>query len=228
MLQNLLSALRQFDDRRIQKLLLLSIAVAIGVLIVLTIASQWLLDTFANTGWTWLNWIVQIAGLGGAAVLAYLLFPILMSAVIGLFLDQVIDAVEDRHYPGLIAVRQQPVGETIAGAIRFAAIALGANVLVLPLYLIPGANIPIFLALNGYLLGREYFEQIAVRRMPAREARSLRRRNQRRCWLAGIVLAVMLLIPFFNLVASIAGIAFMTLNMHKWKLFNSDDIPSAA
>jgi hypothetical protein len=31
-----------------------------------------------------------------------------------------------------------------------------------PLYLLPGANLLIYLALNGYLLGREYFELAAV------------------------------------------------------------------
>jgi hypothetical protein len=82
-------------------------------------------------------------------------------------------------------------------------------VIVLPLYLIPGANLPVYLALNGYLLGREYFELVAGQRLPPREMRRLRREQRGRLWLAGVVIAAMLMIPGFNLVAPVVAIAFM-------------------
>ncbi|MEO1016156.1 MAG: EI24 domain-containing protein [Pseudomonadota bacterium] len=223
MIHNLALAINQLSDRRIQQLVLMSVATAIGVLVLLTVGSQFLLDLMADTGRVWLDWIVQIAGLGGALVLAWLLFPIIITTTIGLFLDRVVDAVEDRHYPDIPDVRSQSVSEVTTSAVRFALIAISLNVLALPFYLIPGANLPIFLSLNGYLLGREYFEQIAARRFSPTEVRLLCQRNRRRYWLAGVVLAAMLLVPLFNLIAPIVGIAFMQHNMHSWRL-----VPSAA
>src|SRR3546814_18267334 len=53
------------------------------------------------------------------------------------------------------------------------------NLLVLPLYLvliwIPPLNLLLFYLLNGYLLGREYFEMVAVRRLDLAAAKRLRR-----------------------------------------------------
>lgn len=218
MIRNVFLALNQLSDPRMLRLVLLSVVTAIVVLILLTAGSQFVLDRYANTGRTWLDWAVQIAGLGGAVVLAWFLFPILITMTIGLFLDNAINAVEIRHYSNLPAVRAQPLAEVVTSALRFAGVALALNVLVLPLYLIPAANLPVFLALNGYLLGREYFEQIAVRRLSPADARRLRQENRRRCWLAGVVLALMLLVPIFNLVAPIVGIAFMIHNMHTWRV----------
>ncbi len=39
------------------------------------------------------------------------------------------------------------------GAIRFMAVAIALNLLALPLYLLPGPNLIVYGALNGYLLG---------------------------------------------------------------------------
>jgi uncharacterized protein involved in cysteine biosynthesis len=92
---------------------------------------------------------------------------------------------------------------------RFLAIALPLNLIALPLYLVPGANIPVYLALNGYLLGREYFTLVAGQRLPLREMEQLRRGQRGRLWLAGALIALMLMIPGFNLLAPVVAIAFM-------------------
>jgi len=42
----------------------------------------------------------------------------------------------------------------------------------LPLYIfVPGVNLVLFYGLNGYLLGREYFAMVAMRRLDPRERR---------------------------------------------------------
>ena len=71
-----------------------------------------------------------------------------------------------------------------------------------PLYLL------VFYSVNGYLLGREYFELVAYRRLEERAADDLRRSYRGRVMLAGVVMAFMLTIPVFNLVAPIAATAF--------------------
>ena len=74
----------------------------------------------------------------------------------------------------------------------------------------PGANLLIYLALNGYLLGREYFETVAARRLPGAHGRPRCAAGcAARLWLAGVVIAALLAVPVFNLVAPVVAIAFM-------------------
>jgi uncharacterized protein involved in cysteine biosynthesis len=67
----------------------------------------------------------------------------------------------------------------------------------------------VFFTLNGYLLGREYFELVAQRRMTAVEAKALRRTRRARVFLAGVVVAFLLTIPLVNLITPIIATAFM-------------------
>ncbi len=53
------------------------------------------------TGIGWLDSTLAVLGSAGALVLAWLLFPIAIAASLGLFADDVIEAVERRFYPGL-------------------------------------------------------------------------------------------------------------------------------
>jgi uncharacterized protein involved in cysteine biosynthesis len=139
----------------------------------------------------------------------------MVTAVLGLVGDRIIDAVEARHYPSLGPGRDAGLVESIPAALRLAVLAVVANLLALPLYLVPGLNLVVVLLLNGYLLGREYFEMVAVRRMPAAEARTLRRRHAGEVLAAGLVVAAILLIPFVNLVTPIVGMALMTHRFHR-------------
>jgi CysZ protein len=142
-------------------------------------------------------------------VLAWLLFPITVGLTLGLFAEEVVELVERRHYPELPKAPGMSLGAQVYTGVRFLIVALPLNLIALPLYLIPGANLPIYLALNGYLLGREYFELVAGQRLPLREVARLRREQRGRLWRAGVVTALMLLIPVFNLVAPVVAIAFM-------------------
>jgi len=80
----------------------------------------------------------------------------------------------------------------------------------LPLYaFLPGLNLLIFFAVSGYLLSREYFEVVALRRMPRLEAADFRRRHRMPLWTAGITVALLFWIPLLNLLAPIIGTAMM-------------------
>ena len=93
---------------------------------------------------------------------------------------------------------------------RLTGLTLLLNLLSLPVYLlVPGINLFLFLALNGYLLGRGYFELVALRRLDAGEARRVRRRFTGRVFLGGVVIAGLFALPFVNLVAPVVATAFM-------------------
>src|SRR3546814_19848101 len=84
-------------------------------------------------------------------------------------LDESARAVERHLYADRPPARSQPLGEAVFGNVIFVLITLILNLLVLPLYLvliwIPPLKLLLFYLLNGYLLGREYFEMVAVRRL---------------------------------------------------------------
>jgi uncharacterized protein involved in cysteine biosynthesis len=127
-------------------------------------------------------------------------------------LDEVAEAVEARYYPGQPPARRQPVAALVWTGVRFAAVAILLNLLLVPIYLIllvfPPLYLVVFYVVNGYLLGREYFELVAYRRLEERTADAMRRAFRGRLTLAGVVMALMLTIPVFNLVAPIAATAF--------------------
>ena len=123
-------------------------------------------------------------------VLAWLLFPVAIGLILGLFAEDVVAAVERRYYPELPAPPGMSLSAQVYSGARFLAVALPLNLIALPLYLVPGANIPVYLALNGYLLGREYFTLVAGQRLPLREMEQLRRGQRGRLWLAGAVTTV--------------------------------------
>ena len=215
MLSDLTRAVGQLSDPAIRRWVWLSVGLAVLVIAGLIGGIQLLLVFFGNTGREWLDWVVQGAAGLGSLVLAWLLFPAAISAVLGLFAERVVDAVEARHYPGLPAPRSQGMVASAAGALRLGGLALLLNLLALPLYLIPVINLVVALLLNGYLLGREYFETVALRRLPAAEARSLRREHAGKVHLAGALIAALLLVPFVNLVAPIIGVGLMTHRFHR-------------
>ena len=133
-------------------------------------------------------------------------------------LEEIAEAVEDKHYPHLPPARRQSWGEIAINAGEFFLTLVGANILALIVYLLllPVAWIP-FLVVNGYLLGREYFELVAMRRMPREDVKRLRQKYLGRIWIAGIVMAAPLSIPFLNLLVPVIGVAAFTHTFHRLK-----------
>jgi uncharacterized protein involved in cysteine biosynthesis len=209
MINALMRGLRELAEPAIQRLLLRCVLLTLATLIALVAAVAALLFNLDLTGFSWLDPILATAGSAIVLVAAWLLFPIVAALTLGLFAEDVAAAVERHHYPELGHAPGMSLAAQTYGGLRFVLVALLLNLIALPLYLLPGANLPIYLALNGYLLGREYFELVAGRRLPRREVAKLRRAERGRLWLAGVAIAAMLMIPLFNLVAPVVAIAFM-------------------
>jgi uncharacterized protein involved in cysteine biosynthesis len=137
------------------------------------------------------------------------------SAITSMFLDRVAQAVEDEHYPGLPPANSVPIADALRDSASFLGVLLVANLLALILYLILAPAAPlIFWGLNGFLLGREYFTLVAMRRVGREEARTLRSRHLPTIWLAGVLMAIPLSIPILNLVIPILGAATFTHLLH--------------
>ncbi len=193
------------------------VLLAVTFYALLVFGGWWLVGTAANPDSGWVAGLLDVLGKVAVVTLGLALFPTLVSAFVGVFLDEVAGAVEERHYPDLPPVCASPLGETLSGALRFALIAIGLNLLVLPLYLVPGLNVLAFFTLNGYLLGREYFDMIASRRLDARAARGLRGAHTGSLWLAGALIALLLSIPVVNLFVPIVATAFVVHLFETWR-----------
>lgn len=161
-----------------------------------------------------LDWALADAFLdffGGLAalVLAWLLFPIVLGAIAGLFLETVAAAVERRHYQDLAPARTSSLVEELFLGIRFVGLAVGLNLLSLPLYLVPPLIPFVFTGLNGYLLGREYFGFVAHRRFEPAAVRDLWRRGRGGFFVSGVLIAVLSGLPVVNLLVPVLGTAFL-------------------
>lgn len=145
----------------------------------------------------------------------FLMVPV-ASAFSGLFIEDIADAVEDRHYPGLPPVTPVRLGDSLVDSLNFLGLVIAANVLALVLYIFAGPFIPVvFWAVNGWLLGREYFTLVATRRLGREGAKALRAQNSGRIWLAGILMAAPLSVPLVNLVIPVLGVATFTHLFHR-------------
>ncbi|HYM03375.1 MAG TPA: EI24 domain-containing protein, partial [Stellaceae bacterium] len=160
-------------------------------------------------GTAWLDEPIAILGSLAALALAWILFPATTLLMLGLFLDGVIASVERRHYPGLPPPRSIGVIESLAGMMRLVLLAIVINVAVLPLYIVPGINFFIYYLLNGYFVGREYFELVALRRLDRDAARAMWRRHRGQFVLAGVVIAFLLSLPLLNLAAPVLAATFL-------------------
>ena len=210
MLTALTRAFGQLGDPAIRRVLWIAVAAALVLIVGLTAGATWALTNIEIAGFAWVTDILQWLGGFAALVVSIFLFPAVVGLVSSLFLDSVAAAVEGRHYPGLGAARRQGLGETVGTALRFLLVLVLFNLLALIASLVvPPFSLFFFYAVNGYLLGREYFELVALRRMHPEAAGALRRRYRWRVLAAGIVIAILVSVPIVNLLAPVLGTAFM-------------------
>jgi uncharacterized protein involved in cysteine biosynthesis len=179
------------------------------LLFALCVGAALLLSRLELAGIPWLDTALAIAGSLAALFVAWLLFPAMTLLILGFFLDRVVAAVERRHYPDLPPARQIGMGEAVASALRILALAVAINLALLPVYFLPPINLFIYYGLNGYVVGREYFELVALRRLDGAAARAMWGRHRSRLILAGVVIVFLLSVPLFNLVAPVMAAAFM-------------------
>jgi len=143
-----------------------------------------------------------------------LMIPV-ASAITSMFLDIVAQAVEDRHYPSLPPAPNVLVWDAVRDTVNFLGVIVAANTFALILYaFFAPAALFIFLGLNGYLLGMEYFQLAAMRRLGRAKAREMRKRHRGTIWAAGVLMAMPLMIPLLNLVIPILGAATFTHIFH--------------
>jgi len=147
-----------------------------------------------------------ITGIGSVVAMAFAFTPAAALAI-GFFVDPVADAVEARHYPELGPARGRSLGTEVAMGLRYAGLAVALNIPLLPFYFIFP---PLPAVVNGWLLGRAFFDMAALRRETPESTRALRRSVRFQMVAGGILFAILNFVPLLNLVVPVFGLAVMT------------------
>ena len=207
--QHIARAIAQFGDVKTWGVILKAIALTVLLFVALFLGAQWGLGQIPEFGWSWVNNLVQIAaGLGLAVALVFLVIPV-SAITLGFFVEELANRVEDRWYGGTGRLREPGIGEMVTVMARFFLSVILLNLLFLPFYFVPGINFAVFFGLNGILVGREYFEMVALRHVPPKEVKRLRRANGFTIFLAGVVTTLALSVPVVNFFAPVFGAALM-------------------
>ena len=218
-LSDFLKSVAQFDDPKFRRVLWRGMGLTIVLLIAACLLVNFGINQLLSSAWaanligdqSWLGALINIGGVLFTIALSIWLMVPVTSAIIALYLDEVAQAVEARHYPHLPKQTATKLQDQILVGIRFLGILLLANVGALILSMIVPLLAPfVFWATNGYLMGREYFQMAAMRRMPRAQAQELFQRHQGSIWTAGILMAIPMSIPLVGLFIPILGAATFT------------------
>lgn len=215
-------SLAQLGDRRILAVLLKSVLLTLVIFAAAAALVGWVISGTNPCGIGPLDWECRIEGGAGTALAVILglaslwfLFPAVAIGVLGIFGDDVVEAVEKRHYPAAAASAKAPgVAEGMALGLRSAGRILLWNVSAIPFYILLlftaiGPFI-LFFAINAVALGRDLGEMVAVRRHRGPELKAWLAATRGRRALLGLVVTFLFMIPFANLLAPVIGAAMAT------------------
>lgn len=166
---------------------------------------------------SWASWLgvaaMILAGIGLALALALLIAPV-TALIAGLFLDDAAEVIEREDYPDDAPGRPLDLTASLVSSLKFLGVVILGNLVAMILLLVPGVNIAAFFVVNGYLIGREFFEFAAMRHRPPAEARAFRRVHAPTVFLAGLVIAGFMAVPVLNLATPLFAAAMM-VHLHK-------------
>jgi CysZ protein len=209
MLKAAFNALAILGDRRCRGVIWLGLLLTCAVFVGLGMAVWWMLAHVSLTQIGWLDKTIDVLGGFAVLVVTFLLFPGVATMMIALFLERIFLAVERTHYPDLGEPRSQSFIEIGVVVFKLTVVTVVINVVMLPLYFIFALGSLLWYPINAYLLGREYFEAVALRRLDPAEARRFWKGHRGRLWVGGLLIAFLFSLPVVNLIAPTLAAAYM-------------------
>jgi CysZ protein len=202
-----LKALGDLISRDFRNVLFKAIGMTLALFVAILVGVEVLLSSLTFIPWAWAQTLASIgAGLGLLVAFFFMMSPV-TAIFAGLYLDNIATRVEERHYP------QDAKGTPLSGlraittSLQFALVILLVNLAVLPL-VFTGIGVAALIVANAYLLSREYFEMVAMRHMDVHDARAFRKENTPRVFAAGLVPALLSIIPIVNLVVPLFATSY--------------------
>lgn len=223
MLEALLLSIRQLGDKRILGVFVKSMLLTLAIFAALGAALWFGVDALVGHC---LRASDSVASLAAAAALllgalgAWLLFRAIAIAIIGVFADEVVHAVEAKHYPGrFAAARDLSFTRSLGMGLRSAARALLVNLMLAPLYivlLVTGIGTALaFFLVNSWLLGRDLGDMVAARHLPAADLARWRAATRLSRFALGAAGTALFFVPFVNFAAPVLGAAMATHLFHR-------------
>jgi CysZ protein len=168
--------------------------------------------------WAWLNISVSlIASLLVIVALVFLGVPV-AALFASLFLGGIARRVEKKYYPADADVPGAPFLTYVFTGLRLAAFVIVVSLALLPVdVMVPGVGSLASWVADGWLLGREFFELVALRHLSRADADAMRRRHGYGVLGAGMVIALLAMIPIVNFFAPLFGAAFMVHVFHHYQ-----------
>jgi uncharacterized protein involved in cysteine biosynthesis len=219
----LVKAMGQLFDpavlRVLAKSLGITLAVFAGAGLVLFFALR---AAFAALGWDTGGYWSGFAGATAAVLIAiigfWFLFRVVALAVLQFFADEIVAAVEARHYPQAAKTASNlPFREDLRQSLRGIARTLGYNALAAPVALALGFTgigpVLVFLAVNAALLGRELTDMALLRHLQPNQGTNPAPASHRLA--LGTAVAGMMAIPGLGLLAPVIGAAAGTHVAHR-------------
>ena len=223
-LSDFLKAVGQLGDRRFLRVMGFGLLLSLALLVGIYAAALAVIDLFVPGSFA-IPYVGTVTSIGHLLSIGSLLLMLAMSvflmvpvaaAFTAFFLEDVVQAVEARSYPGLPPAAAAGIAGMLIDTLNFLGVLVVVNVLSLAMWAFAGPFVPVlFWAINGYLLGREYFTMVASRRIGRRGARNLRRAHWAEVWLAGVLMAAPLSLPLVSLVIPVLGVATFTHMFHR-------------
>lgn len=221
---SLLLAVGQLADRRILRILIKSVAVSLLIFAVLAVAGWFVFDALlqraglTDSVFMGAESLREIAALVVAMLGLWLLWRVVAMAVVQFYADDVVAAVEARHYPDAHRARRKiPLREELSNALKAAGRALITNLVALPiaallLFTAIGPAIA-FWAVNAVLIGRELQDMVWLPHSAPGEKDNPMGKGER--FLLGGAVTALLAVPFANFLAPVIGAASAAHLVHR-------------
>ena len=218
MVRAFLLSLGQLGDRAVLGVLATSLAITLAIFVASGAAAYWAIDA-AIAAWRWHGALAGAAAVVATVLGAWLLFRAVAVAVVGVFADTIVEAVERRHYPeALASARPVSFHRGVAMGLRSAGRVIAVNLLLSPVYLallVTGVGTAAaFLLVNGWLLGRDLGDMVAARHLSPEGMTAWRDATTARRFLLGLAGTALFLVPVLNILAPVLGAAMATHLFH--------------
>lgn len=224
MFASLRKAARLLLDPSLFGVIALSLLLTALLYLGLFIAVEYGVHHLPTLGAPWVNAVVDLFAPILLILLLFFLGAPTAALFASLFLDQLAGRIERRWYPADPKAAGAPLGASFIAGLKLAALVIVVDLALLPAdAALPGVAEFITLLANGWLLGREYFELVALRHMSRSAVGALRRRHKAQVFGAGLILSLLSAVPLANLFAPLLGVAMM---VHVFKRYSHEERPA--
>ena len=223
MFASLRKAANLLFDRTLSRLVMWSLLLTVALYVVLFVAAVYGVRHLPTLGAPWVNTLLDFV-----VPVLMLLLPFFLGAPVAaffasLFLEEIAKKVEARYYPADPKASGAPFGTLLFTGLRLAALVVLVDLLLLPADVaLPGIAELVTVLVNGWLLGREYFEMVALRHLSRTAADAMRRRHSGGVFLGGVIISVLTLVPIADLITPLFAAAFM---VHLFKRYWHEERP---